>query len=687
MPDRNSASFSYRPDLDGLRGFAILLVVVYHAFPTLRTGGFIGVDVFFVISGYLITQIVIGGLRAKRFELAEFYRRRVRRIVPALLVVMSACCLVAWLLFLPGELQWFSRSLSWCALFLANKFFAATGDYFVRSAELSPLLHLWSLGVEEQFYLVWPLLLVLGERFGITGRLLAAITGVSLAISVWGGWYAPTHYFYYPDSRAWELAVGGLLAAWQLDAQGRRVVGPPSARRSIIGLGLIIAGGFLWNIDKPIPGSWSLLPVCGAALLISAGENAPVNRHFLARRPMLLLGKISYPLYLWHWPFFSFTRNILGHAPQAAIAAIECAIAIAAAYATYRWIEAPIRFGKHVRGAVPALLAGLACLAVIGGVLNARWIAGRLRGPTFVAWDEAVRDWHFPGETDFAKHSGFTTANLPSHGPGKIVFIGDSHLQQYWPRVAWLIDSHVDSARSAVFVTHSGCPMLPNVNVLGRGHRCNELFDFALLQAFQPDVDTIVFGSFWEDYFMGEFSSANPRTRVYRVTDPSQKSLAIDSPGTRIVFEQFEDVIEKLVSSGRRVFIVLSNPTSQLFVPVFPPRLRFSVHGFESVALESGATLDARPYECYVAPLMNILREIAAHTGAQVVEPSSTLCKGFTCQATDADELPRYIDSNHLRGEAAREHATFIDEMVLARRPTGSSALFKQQEHEPVLTR
>jgi peptidoglycan/LPS O-acetylase OafA/YrhL len=687
MPDRHSASFSYRPDLDGLRGFAILLVVVYHAFPTLRTGGFVGVDVFFVISGYLITQIIIGGLRAKRFKLAEFYRRRVRRILPALLVVMSTCCIGAWLLFLPGELQWFSRSLSWCALFLANIFFATTGGYFVRSAELSPLLHLWSLGVEEQFYLVWPLLLVLGERFGITKRLLAAIIGVSLAISVWGGWYAPTHYFYYPDSRAWELAVGGLLAAWQLDALGKRVVGPPSPRRSIIGLALIIAAGFLWNIDKPIPGSWCLLPVCGAALLISAGENAPVNRHFLASRAMLFLGKISYPLYLWHWPLFSFTRNILGHAPQAALAAIECAIAIAAAYATYRWVEAPIRFGKNVRAAVPALLAGVACLAVIGGVLNARWIAGRLRGPTFVAWDEAVRDWYFPGETNFAKHSGFTTAKLPSRGPGKIVFIGDSHLQQYWPRVAWLIDNHADSARSAEFVTQAGCPMLPNLNVRGRGHNCNELFDFAQVRALQPDVDTVVFGSFWEDYFMGEFSNAKTRPRVYSMTERSPESLAIDSPGTRIAFEQFEAVVKKLVSSGRRVFIVLSNPTSQLFVPLFPPRLRFTVHSFESVALDSGATLDARSFEAYVAPLMNTLREIAAHTGAQVVEPSSTLCRGFICPAADADGLPQYIDSNHLRGTAAREHATFIDEMVLARYPAASSALFKQQEHEPVFTR
>jgi peptidoglycan/LPS O-acetylase OafA/YrhL len=677
MADRNSASLRYRPDVEGLRGLAVLLVIVYHAFPMLRTGGFVGVDVFFVISGYLITQLVLAARRADRFQLAQFYRRRVRRIVPALLLVMGSCCIVAWLLLLPGELQWFSKSLAWSALFLPNIFFATTGGYFARAAELNPLLHLWSLGVEEQFYIAWPLLLILGERLGITRRLLAIIIAASLAISIWGAWYAPTHYFYYPDSRAWELAVGGLLGAWQLDVHGRRAVGPRPHARSLLGLALILAGGFYWNADIPIPGSWSLMPVVGTVLLISAGEEAAVNRQVLACRPMLFLGRISYPLYLWHWPILSFTRIILGHSPQPILAAVECTIAVAAAYAAYRWVEAPIRFGKNVRVAVPVLLAGIACLAVVGSLLNHGWIAGRLRGPTVAAWDEAVRDWHFPGETNFAKHSGFTTANLSSHGPGKIVFIGDSHMQQYWPRVAWLIDNHADRARSAEFVTQAGCPMLPNLNVHGRGHNCNELFDFAQEQAAQPDVDTVVFGSFWEDYFLGEFSSNKRRPRLYQVADRSQGSLTIDSVGTRSAFKQFEDVIQKLVSSGRRVFIVLSNPSSPLFEPLFPARLRFSVHGFESVALESGPTLDARPFEAYVAPLMSTLREIAERTGAQVVEPSSTLCKGFICQASDANGLPRYIDSNHLRGLAAREHATFIDEIVLGRSPPAASLLLE----------
>ena len=405
MPGRDSAAPGYRPDIDGLRGVAVGLVVAYHAFPKFRTGGFVGVDVFFVISGYLITQVVLTGLHAGTFSLAEFYRRRVRRIVPALLVVMTVCCIFGWLLLLPNELQSLGKSISWCAPFLANAYFATTGGYFDRVAELKPLLHLWSLGVEEQFYLAWPVLLILAVKHGVTMRVLAAVTATSLAISIWSAWYGSGPHFYNPITRAWELAVGGMLAAWPLDAAPRIAAGGLSSRTlrwayaqaiSLLGLALIVVGGMCWTADKPIPGVWSVIPTAGAALLIGAGQHAAANRCVLASRPMIFVGRISYPLYLWHWPLFSFTRVVLGHAPHPATAAGAIVIAFAAAYATYRLVESPIRYGEFGRKSVPALLVGLALLALTGAAANARWIAGRLSGPSFTKWEEAVTDWHFP---------------------------------------------------------------------------------------------------------------------------------------------------------------------------------------------------------------------------------------------------------------------------------------------------
>jgi peptidoglycan/LPS O-acetylase OafA/YrhL len=671
MPDRDSATPAYRPDIDGLRGLAVILVVAYHAFPNLRTGGFVGVDVFFVISGYLITQLVLAGLIARTFSLAEFYRRRVRRIVPALLVVMTTCCIGGWFLLLPGELQWFGRSLSRCAAFLANMFFAGTGGYFARAEESFPLLHLWSLGVEEQFYLAWPVLLILAARYGVTVRVLAIVLVTSLAISIWGGWYSPAQYFYYPVSRGWELAVGGLLAAWQLGALRK-----PSADASLslgsrisslLGLALIVTGGVLWTADKPVPGMWSVLPTTGAALLIAAGGRAPVNRWFLGSRPMIFVGKISYPLYLWHWPLFSFTRIVLGHTPEAPLAAAECVIAFAAAHTTYRWVEAPIRYGRFSRRAVPPLLGGLACLALIGVGASRSFITGRLSGPTVAAWDSAIRDWNFPSETQFGERFGFGIATVSSHGRGKAVFIGDSHLQQYWSRLAQVIDYRGDSARSAVLVTRAGCPTLPGLDVRGRGHHCNDHFDFAIAQALRPDVDTVVFGAFWENYFLGEYSVKKSRPQLYSVADNAHQTLAIDSPGTRIAFEQFQNVISRLVSSGRRVFIVLSNPTSPLFEPLYPPELRLSPLASSSLTPGMGPLIDAAPFESYAAPVMNRLRDIAARTGAKAIDPRTTLCDGMVCPASDSNGMPRYIDSSHLRSFAAREHASFIDETLLGR--------------------
>jgi peptidoglycan/LPS O-acetylase OafA/YrhL len=667
-------ALAYRPDIDGLRGLAVGLVVAYHAFPRFRTGGFVGVDVFFVISGYLITLLVLGGLQTRTFSLIEFYRRRVRRIVPALLVVVTACCIFGWWLLLPSELQSLGGSVKWCALFLANLFFAQTGGYFDPVAESNPLLHLWSLGVEEQFYLVWPVLLILAVKRGVTMRVLGAVIAASLGLSIWSAWNGTTPHFYNPASRAWELAVGGMLAAWQLRTPRRPAADDSSSRPprwlgaqaiSLLGLALIIAGGVCWTVDKRIPGIWSVIPTAGAALLIAAGPRATANRWFLASRPMTSIGRISYPLYLWHWPLFSFTRIVLGHPAQPAMAAGAIVIALAAAYATTRWVEVPIRYGELGRKAVPALLAGLALVALAGGALQARWITGRLSGPIFSQWDAAANDWHFSGDNHIDERTGFGTLTVSSRRDRKVLFIGDSHIQQYWPRVRRIIDAHPDSARSAVFVSFPGWPPLPGINHLYHTANSSGFFDHAMELAFRPDVDTVVLGAFWEFYFLGEYPPDRYAQDVYGVPPFARAPLQLDSPSTQAVFEQFQRAILGLVSSGRRVFIVLSNPTSPQFEPVFPTEIRLSRHFPSSLRSGNAPRIDARPFESFAAPVMNRLRAIAAQTGAKVVDPRLALCEGMICPAADSNGMPLYLDSNHLNGSNARERASFVDEMVL----------------------
>jgi peptidoglycan/LPS O-acetylase OafA/YrhL len=656
----------YRPDIDGLRAVAIGAVVAYHAFPKFLAGGFIGVDVFFVISGYLITQLVLARLQAGTFSLREFYRRRVRRIVPALLVVMSACCLVGWLLLLPSEWQTLGKSLSWSAPFLANLYFARNGGYFDKAAELNPLLHLWSLGVEEQFYLVWPVLLMLTVRRRVTLRVLIGVMATSLGISIWGAWYHPRVSFYLPVPRMWELALGGILAAWQLRVfrtSTSAVRSSPSRfwsgahLCSLAGLALIAASAMFFTTHLAIPGVWSAIPTVGAALLIGAGPFTPVSLLLLANRPMVFVGRLSYSLYLWHWPLFSFARIILGHGPAPVMATGLVLVAMLAAYATYTLVEVPIRHSAFGRRTVAGLLVALGSLALVGAATAALWIPGRLSGAPFTIWDDAAGDWYYPAE-----------ANLASHRAVKAVFIGDSHIEQYWPRAKSVIDAQPGLARSAVFVTNRGCPPLPGINSTWRGRNCRGLFDHAMELAFQPDVDTVVFGAFWENYFIGEYSEDESAQRA-----AGAPPLQLDSADTRAAFEQFRSIVARLVSGGRRVFIVLSNPTSQVFVPVFPIEARLSLHP-PLLFSANGPRVDAGPFESFVAPLTDRLRNIAAQTGAIVVDPRIALCDGMICASTGLDGLPLYVDSNHLRSSFARQRASFVDEMLLGPKTQSSVA-------------
>jgi peptidoglycan/LPS O-acetylase OafA/YrhL len=653
---RDSA-LPYRPDIDGLRAVAVGVVVAYHAFPKFLAGGFIGVDVFFVISGYLITQLVLTRVQAGSFSLQEFYRRRVRRIVPALLVVMSACCLFGWMLLLPSELQSLGKSLSWSAPFLANLYFARNGGYFDKAAELSPLLHLWSLGVEEQFYLAWPVLMMLAVRRRVTLGILIAVMATSLGTSIWGAYYHPRASFYLPVPRMWELALGGILAAWQLRVPRTSSSGVRSSPSrfwsgahlwSLAGLSLIAASAVFLNAHLAIPGIWSAIPTVGAALLIGAGPFTPVSQLLLGNRPMIFAGRLSYSLYLWHWPLFSFARIILGHAPAPVMATGLVLVAMIAAYATYRLVEVPIRYSAFGHRTVASLLAALGSLALVGAATAALWIPGRLSGEPFTAWDAAAGDWYYPAEP-----------NVASHRAVKAVFIGDSHIEQYWPRAKSVIDTQPDFARSAVFVTNRGCPPLPGINSTWRGKNCRGLFDDAMKLAFQPDVDTVVFGAFWENYFIGEYSEDESAQQA-----AGAPPLELDSADTRAAFEQFRTIVASLVSGGRRVFIVLSNPTSQVFVPVFPTEVRLSLHPPLRFAA-NGPRVDARPFESFVAPLTDRLRNIAAQTGAIVVDPRITLCDGLICPSTGLDGLPLYVDSNHLRSSFARQRASFVDEMLL----------------------
>jgi len=354
----------YRADIDGLRAVSILLVVAYHAQPWLVRGGFIGVDIFFVISGFLITRIILSEAKAGTFSSLAFYARRVRRIFPALIVVLATTYLIGWIILLPDGFALLGKSTAAGVAFVSNLFQLNQTGYFAPEAAENPLLHLWSLGIEEQFYIFWPLLLVLLLGSKYRRIRIAAIAAASFGLSLLIFLGFKEWSFYSPLPRAWELLAGGLLASSQIEGVARQSSPLRDNLLSAAGLAAIIGAAAALNKESLFPGAWALLPVLGAVLIIIA-PNSTVNRVLLSSRAMVAIGLISYPLYLWHWPLLSYLGIIRNGVPNAIEIWAVVIVAFILAWLTYRFVEIPLRRQpKAVAGLSFALLAvGLAGIA------------------------------------------------------------------------------------------------------------------------------------------------------------------------------------------------------------------------------------------------------------------------------------------------------------------------------------
>ena len=347
----------YRPDVDGLRALAVLAVILFHAFPKVLPGGFVGVDIFFVISGYLITQIILSDLEKQQFTLANFYARRIRRIFPALILILIVSIVAAWYLLAPDELNSFFKNVSASALFSANLMLFSETGYFDVAARAKPLLHLWSLGIEEQFYLAWPLVLMVTPR-----RILTQVICVTLLAS-----YAlniallkdhPSAVFYLPFTRVWELAAGALvLKIPRFEARTTDTL-------AFIGAILLGVSFFAFNDKTPFPGFAATVPVAGTMLLLSSKESW-LNDRIIANSAGVNVGLISYPLYLWHWPVLVFAADYKFRELTDLERGLAIGLTFVLAFLTYRMIECPIRFSKRWF-VVPPLVAAMAAVAVIG---------------------------------------------------------------------------------------------------------------------------------------------------------------------------------------------------------------------------------------------------------------------------------------------------------------------------------
>ena len=370
---RGHSHMHYRPEIDGLRAVAVVPVILFHAGFEVFSGGFVGVDVFFVISGYLITSILIAELEAGNLSILRFYERRARRILPALFTVLLVCLPFAWAWMLPSQMKDFAQSLVAVMFFGSNILFWQEAAYFAPAAELKPLLHTWSLAVEEQYYLLFPPVLLALWRFGRRRVFWAvvAMAGVSLMLSEWGWRNEPSANFYLAPSRAWELLAGSLCAFASVGRAQRS-----NNLVSGVGLVLIVGSVFAFDAETPFPSLYALAPVGGAVLIVLYAGSTTVVARLLSTAPFVGMGLVSYSAYLWHQPLFAFARIRHVVAPPQAVMMVLAVAAFALAWLTWRYVEQPFR--RRSRPLLMRRRSVFLASAAIGAAFGAIGVAGHL---------------------------------------------------------------------------------------------------------------------------------------------------------------------------------------------------------------------------------------------------------------------------------------------------------------------
>lgn len=548
---------NYRPDIDGLRSIAILAVVLFHAFPDRLRGGYIGVDIFFVISGYLISGIIFRGLEREQFSLLDFYRHRVKRIFPSLITMLVTVCTFSWFFLLPEEFAQLGKHIFSSVFFFQNITLWNEAGYFDTTSELKPLMHLWSLAVEEQFYLFFPLIAIVArrKRCNMLHVLVCAFL-LSFVLNIVFVTHYPTAAFFLPHTRVWELLAGSLLAYGQLACRGdlelantntgflHRLVRALGAVCSIqwarnfvaaTGFLLLLAGIFGLNKGKVFPGWWALAPVSGAVMVIAAGPQAWVNRTLLASSVMVFIGLISYPLYLWHWPFLSLAHVVGTETPSTLLSCLLVASSTVMAWLTYRFVELPLRFGLPKIKKEYALIGTMLILAGFGSLVQANdGVATRfpnasrmLTQPIDFKWYDFVRTGKCHLQDGDTLHHD---SSCYEHGHPSVVLWGDSHAASLYPGLHQL---QIDNGFSLTQLTTAACPPFLGAAEFNPKARenCGKLNELVLTSLLQDPPDVLVLHS----VFQSEHQFIWPTQTVINKVSETLNLVRSKLHGTKIV--------------------------------------------------------------------------------------------------------------------------------------------------------
>lgn len=563
---------SYRSDIDGLRAVAVLAVVAFHAFPVWFKGGFIGVDIFFVLSGFLISHIILHGLHARQFSMAHFYARRIRRIFPALAMVLGCCFVFGWFGLFADEYAQLGKHVAAGALFVSNFVLYHEVGYFDNAAYTKPLLHLWSLAIEEQFYIVWPVVLWIAHKMRLPIlALIIVIAVLSFFVNLYGITVDKNAAFYMPYMRAWELLMGAALAAISLyHSTLFQLQHLPAGTRiriqnivSCVGAILIALSIALITKQKDFPGVWALLPSLGAVCIIMAGQYAIINRRLLSHPISVWFGRISFPLYLWHWPLLSFISIVESQAmPEKSLRIVAVITSIGLAWLTVRYIEKPMRYGDAGRVKTLCLIMAMIVIGALGYCTYLK--QGYPMRALIKQYKINVEQLRHPEATDeeCLKRIADVKPVFPYcrfddvGGKTTIAIIGDSHAHVAFSGVSALLQK---KKINTFMLANSGCPPF-----IGTHYGANVSLELTCKQATEQILSILTTQSDVKKVFLFSRGTAYFTGKYFGEAEVGANKGPLIERG--LFLRGLQASIDVLNKAGKEVYYVAENPE----IPVMP---------------------------------------------------------------------------------------------------------------------
>ena len=646
----------YRAEIDGLRALAVLPVILFHAGFEWFSGGFVGVDVFFVISGYLITTIIISEMAEKKFSIVNFYERRARRILPALFFVMAACLPFAWLWLTPTDLKDFGQSLVAVSTFSSNILFWLESGYFDTSAELKPLLHTWSLAVEEQYYILFPIFLMLTWRLGLKWILilLSIVFLISLGVAQWGAYNMPSAAFFLLPTRGWELLIG-VFAAFYLKYNTHLKSYSLNQALSLIGFGMIAYSIIAFDKTTPFPSLYALIPTIGTGLLILCAVPKTYVHKFLSLKFVVGIGLISYSAYLWHQPLLSFARHrLLGDVSDLILIAL-CITSLVMAWFSWRFVEKPFR-DKKIITQKKIFLLSLVCIGVFCSIGLSMHLKNGY-GDRVNFTEELANSFESPSlencfDTPF-NHSAEQWGCILGRDEGEINFIlfGDSHSLS----LKTLIDEKAKQNGIKVFYTgSSGCPPFIGIHPQRDDqyvNNCNLLNKRVFELAKSIDLDGIIFSARWSYYTLGDYDFNGAQL----ISDKEEGPFNLQHSVYTFI-SALGITIEKFNSIEVPIHLITQPPQQK-----YPPQSAY-FSSFKGIGSIESLSVKRADFDRLNEIPINAFYEY--DNNINIYNITDLFCDEFVCLIGEKDRS-FYYDNDHLSIDGAMKLEEIIEEILL----------------------